>query len=121
MESSYRHITVERAGDVFCVRLARPRLDETAVLELADEWNALIDREGCRKLVLSLGPEDPECLYSVFLAKLVSLQRRLQEKGGALKLAEAGPHTLNIFEACRLKTFFDFIPDRAGAIEALSS
>ena|SRR5207302_4142788 len=120
MERPFRHLDVERQGEVYCVRLRQSRLDETALYEVWDEIYSLIDRDGCRKMVLSLGPEEPQCLYSVFLAKLVSLQRRLQVKGGVLKIADASPDTVGIFEACRLKELFDFAPDRASAVAALS-
>jgi anti-anti-sigma regulatory factor len=76
----------------------------------------LVEEDGCRKMVLTLGPPEPEFLYSIFLAKLVSLQRRLRERGGALKLTGVGPNTLRIFEACRLVPLFDFAPDQDAAV-----
>ena len=51
------------------------------MIQLADEVVDLIDG-GCRKLVFTLGPESLQCLYSVFLAKLVMFQRVLRERGG---------------------------------------
>ena len=116
-----RHLDVECHGDVFAIRLRELQLDEAGLDAVGQELNALIDVDGCRKMVLSLGPEDPECLYSVFLAKLVTIQRRLHEHGGTLKLADASPFTVGIFDACRLKELFDFVPDRASAIAALSA
>jgi anti-anti-sigma factor len=102
---------VERKGDVFCVRLRRRQLDETEVLALAGELTGLVEQGGCRKLALALGPEQPECLYSVFLAKLISLQRVLREHGGELALCYATPEVLSIFEACSLDRMFTFVPD----------
>ena len=72
-------------------------------------------------MVLVLGPPELEFLYSVFLAKLVSLQRRLRDVNGALKLAGAGSTTRGIFEACRLEALFDFADDEAAAIRAFAS
>jgi len=120
MESAYRHLDVEHLGDIYCIRLRRYRLDEPALHELGEEFKALVERDGCRKLILSLGPEHPECLFSLFLAKLVSLQRRMRERGGTLLIADAKPFTMGIFDACRLTSLFDFAPDRARAIEMLS-
>jgi hypothetical protein len=115
-----RHLVVEQQGEVFCVRLRHPRLDEAGIYEVGEEFNGLIERDGCRKMVLSLGPEEPECLYSVFLAQLVTLQRKLQEHGGALKIVDASAHTLNVFRACKLIDWFDFAADQAGAVAALA-
>ncbi len=116
MDACYRHIDVERDGDVFCVRLRPHRLDEAGVQELAQELSSLVLQHGCRKLALSLGPESPQCLYSVFLAKLVTLRRLMGEQGGALKICDANEHTLSVFEACKLRDHFEFCPDLASAI-----
>ena len=68
---------------------------------------------------MSLGPQDPECLYSVFLAKLVALQRRMKAKEGVLKLADVSPEARGIFAACHLEKIFDFVPTTASAVAAL--
>jgi hypothetical protein len=115
---AYRHIDVLRDGDIFCVRLQPHRYDETAVQELAQELSSLILQQGCRKLALSLGPEPPQCLFSVFLAKLVTLRRLMAEQGGQLKICDANEHTTGVFDACRLKEHFDFCPDTQTAVAA---
>ena len=82
MKRPYRHIDVERQKDVFCVRMRKRKLDETELHEFIDEVLSLIHDEGCRKMALSLGPGSPECLYSIFLAKLFTVRKRLIEAGG---------------------------------------
>jgi anti-anti-sigma factor len=111
-----RFTEVERRGDVFCVRLRRPRLDEPELGELAEELLGLVRNDGCRKLALSLGPRPPEFLYSIFLAKLISLQRALRERGGEIVLCHTGPEVRSIFEACCLDTLFPFLPDFDAAV-----
>ena len=88
MTRQYRLITVERKRDVFCVRLRRTRLEELEIQNLGDELLSLVNDEGCRKLALSLGPEPPDCLYSVFLAKLVALRNAMNRVGGQLDIVE---------------------------------
>ncbi len=119
-ERPYRHIVVERKKDVFCVRLRRHQMEETDILEMADELLSLINDQGCRKMVLSMGPKEVECLYSVFLAKLVMVRRQLAENGGALKISEASPETIGVFEACHLKDLFDFVPDQEAGVASLT-
>lgn len=116
MTRPYRHIHVERRGEAFCVRLHQTQLDEPAIYELASELRSLITNEGCRRLALSLGPESPECLYSVFLAKLITLQRILREQGGELVLCHARPAVRDIFAACCLDSLFLFLPDFEAAV-----
>ena len=121
MERPYKHLILERQGDVCCARLAAPRIPEDQLEELGGEFTQLVTEDGCRKLVLSLGPHSPECLYSVFLAKLVTLQRRLQSAGGAFKLADVSPEARDIFAACHLDKLFDFAPTTADAVTALQT
>ena len=119
MERPYRHLDVRREGDVFCARMRQHRLDENELQEMCGELLEML-QDGCRKLVLSLGPPDPEFLYSIFLAKLVSIQRRLRAVDGALKLANASSGTRSIFAACRLEPLFDFVGDEATGVRELS-
>jgi anti-anti-sigma factor len=120
MPSPYRHITVERQGDVCCVRFSTPQMGETDILEMADELSRLIREEGCRKMVLCLGPGELDCLYSVFLAKLVMVQRLLQEQGGRLVLSESSALTQEIFRACHLDQHFRFVPTLEAAVAELA-
>ncbi len=119
MSAPLRHLLVSHVGDVTCVKLKKYHLLEDEVLQMADEVTGLIDG-GCRKLVFSLGPESLHCLYSVFLAKLVMFQRLLRERGGSMLLCDATPEVRGVFEACRLHELFEFAPDRAGALAALT-
>lgn len=111
MTQTWRHIDVEARSDLCCVRLRHTRLDEKQIDEFANELVAAAAADSCRKLALSLGPTPPECLYSIFLGKLISVQRRLQEKGRRLFLCEAGPEVQSIFGACKLLDHFTFVAD----------
>src|SRR5438046_1149040 len=71
-------------GDVVCVRLEHTRLEETEIAQLGDEVLSLCREGGWRKLAMSLGPETPYCLYSVFLAKLVAIRNALGKLGGQM-------------------------------------
>ena len=112
---SYRLIRVDQQEDVYCVRLRHSRLEEIEIHQLGEELISLSTQQGCRKLALSLGPATPDCLYSVFLAKLVAVRNVLARAGGRLVLCEVGPITFNVFEACLLHREFVFAPDFAAA------
>ncbi len=116
MTRPYRFIDVERRGDVWCVRLRHPRLDEPSIYEATGELRNLVTGDGCRKMALSLGPESPECLYSVFLARLITLQRVLRENQGELILCHVQPDVRDIFGACALDPLFHFLPDFDAAM-----
>lgn len=116
MTQPYRYLLVERRADVFCVRLRSHRLLETEINEMTRELLDLAATPGCRGVALALGPKSPECLYSVFLAKLYWVQRVLGEQGAALSLCEVDPMVRAIFEACKLDDQFHFVRDFDEAV-----
>jgi hypothetical protein len=116
MSHGFRHIDVQLHGPVACVKLVKPRLDETEIYQLFGEVLQLAREKGCPRIALSLGPQTPDCMYSVFLAKLIGLQRRLGEMGGALKLCECTTQVIDILQACVLLDRFDLVPDHATAL-----
>jgi hypothetical protein len=120
MSDTYRQLAVEQVGDVWCLGLHRPRLGVGGLEELVADIDQFMAHTPCRNVVFSLGPEEPECLYSIFLAKLVTLQKRLRATGGALIIAQASEDVRKIFAACRLDDLFSFTPDRGDAIASLA-
>jgi hypothetical protein len=118
---SYKYIRVEAHGDVCCARLRQTRLEENDIYLLGAELTDLCENQGCRKLALSLGPEPPDCLYSVFLAKLVSLRNTLRRNDGQFILCEVSPAAYHIFEACLLHREFTFANDFAAARAAFEN
>jgi anti-anti-sigma factor len=120
MPRSYRQIAFEQRGEVWCVRLRSFRLEEQAVHQLAEELLDLATRHDNPKIALSLGPKAPQCLYSVFLAKLVMVQRHLHQREGGLVLCEVSPEVRSVFEACRLDQQFRFAKDFDEAIDLLT-
>jgi anti-anti-sigma regulatory factor len=113
--TSPRHILTTQVGDVTCVSLVKHRLAEQELNQMADEVIGLIDG-GCRKMVFSLGPGAVECLYSVFLSKLVMFQRVMREHGGTIKICDVTPEVREVFQACRLGDLFEFAPDQPAAL-----
>lgn len=114
---TYRLIHVERRDDVCCIRLQKTRLDESELLQLGDELLCLANGETGGRIALVLGPQPPDCLYSVFLAKLVSVRNAARRQGGELVLCSLGPLAYSVFEACLLHREFVFRPDTAEALD----
>jgi hypothetical protein len=121
MTIPWKHFDVEQRGGVACVRFKRFRIDESEISSLATELIALGTAPGCREVALSLGPRPPEFLYSVFLAKLMTVQRRLAENDCSLVLCEAGPEVQAIFQVCHLDEHFHFVSDFNAAVEMMAN
>jgi anti-sigma B factor antagonist len=119
MHRPYQTIDHDEKDGIFCVRIKSGTLHEEGLEDFSTELARLIDEGGCRKMVLCLGPGDLECLYSVFLAKLITLQRRLEAVAGTLALAEASTNTQEVFRVTGLDRHFRFFPSKATAIQAL--
>jgi anti-anti-sigma factor len=120
MDRPYRYLNVTRQDAIYLVRMLQHHHDETSLDDLGVELARLLDEEGCRNVVLSLGPDDPDFLYSVFLAKLLNLKRRLEQSGGTLVLAELSEHTRRVLRAAGLDRFFHSYDDQDAALKALA-
>jgi anti-anti-sigma factor len=116
MTRLHQHLDIDQRGNVCCVRLCHTRLDEPMIYELAGELRDLVESDVCTKIALSLGPDAPDCMYSIFLAKLITLQRLLRERQGELVLCHAQPMVRDIFRACGLDQLFEFVPDFDAAL-----
>ena len=119
MERPFNRITIEPHGNSLCVRLKSPMLDEDGMEEFSAEMARLLDEQDCHRLVLCLGPAEPDCLYSIFLAKLIHLKRRLEGAGGTLVLAQASDNVRHIFAASGLEKYFTFHADEKAALKEL--
>ena len=116
MMQTYRLIRVEVREQVFCVRLRETRLEELDIPEFGEEIVSLADNDGSRFLALSLGPQTPRCLFSVFLSRLVALRNAYRKQGGEMILCQVGPQTFGAFKGCHLDGKFIFLSDFDAAV-----
>lgn len=119
MDSAFRQIQVENRGSVYCVRLKHRRMNDADLVMLGDELAEIIQRERCQALVVGLGFDMLECVYSMFLGTLISTRRQLLDRGGQLHLCEVGPASLGVLKTCKLTELFEIHPDMESAIKAL--
>ena len=111
----YEHLTIETIGHVVHVRLRQARLVEDQLAVMIDELFDLGQNGPSPKVVFCLGPEPPLFLYSIFLARLVTLQRCCGKRHGSLVLCEVAPEVMRVFGACKLDEQFVFAKDLAEA------
>jgi len=120
MAFTFEQLDVDRHGSVFCVRMKKRRLTEADQLRFGEELAQLIAEDDCRRLALSLGDDQLDCLYSMFLGKLVATRRLILESGGHMHLAEVGPASLGVLRTCRLTDLFEIHADMDSAATALA-
>ena len=119
MDSAFRQIQVENRGSVYCVRLRHRRMNDADLVLLGDELAEIIQKEPCRALVVGLGFDMLECIYSMFLGTLISIRRLMLERGGQMHLCEVGPASLGVLKTCKLTELFEIHPDMDTAVKAL--
>jgi len=116
MDRPAHFIETAQQENAVSIHLKRSRLDESELSQLMDELFAVVDGNPGRNVILSLGPDEPIFLYSVFLAKLVRFQRRVKAANGRLKLADVSANILEIFQVCHLDDLFEIYPDMQSAL-----
>lgn len=113
--AEHEYIDARQHGAVILVHLMRPQLDESAVRAMSAEIESLLEREKCRKLIISLGRL--KCVYSVLIARLIILHKHMEQLGGKLVLCDVAPDAHQVLASCQLHDFFTIAYDEKTALE----
>ena len=81
---------------------------------MGEELYAVADRPDCLKLVLNFF--DVAFLSSAMLGKLVTVNKKMAEKNGVLRLCEMSPNVRQVFKLTCLDQILDIRETEAGAI-----
>src|SRR5229473_243917 len=112
-----RRLEVEDIGDVTVVNFTdRKILDEQNIQIIGEQLFSLVDELGRRKLLLNFG--NVEYLSSAALAKLITLNKKLQQVGGRLVLCNIDPQIYEVFEITKLNKLFDIQAEEQAALQA---
>jgi len=117
MAEASSHIRVVDVDGVKRVEFEdRKILDELSINEILTELVALVEAGDGIKLLLNF--ESVEHLSSAALGMLITLNKRVGEAGGQLRLSNISPQIFEVFKITRLNKLFE-IHDTAEA--AMSS
>jgi anti-sigma B factor antagonist len=115
--TKHEHIHVERLADTLVVHFHDSKIQaELAISTLGAELYTVVDRPDCRKLVLDLS--NVEFLSSAMLGKLLSVNRKMKDKGGTLRLCAVCPNVRLILKYTFLESILDIRDSQPGAVEA---
>lgn len=110
-----RRLEISEVGEVSVVRFKdRKILDETAIHEMGEELFALVEIDKRRSVLLNF--TGVEFLSSAALGKLITLDQKMKQAGGALKFSNIRPEIYEVFAITRLNKLFDIKDDEAGAL-----
>ncbi len=117
--TDYQRIDVSQAGDVTVVRFRdRKILDELSIQALAAELYGLVEQDNHGQLLLNF--EHVEFLSSAALGKLISLDKKVKNRQGRLKLANIRPDIYDVFLITKLDKLFDIRETETAALAAFA-
>lgn len=106
MEQPWAHLKIKRSDDVSVVEFAdRKILEELAIQEIEEELHQVVDSEPSIKLLLNFRNVDH--LSSAALGMLITLNKKVKEHNGELKLSDINRQIYEVFKITRLNRVFD--------------
>ena len=114
------YFTTRRVGDVLVVIFRQNQmLNAVTIEQVSAGLKELIDAADEEKFVVDFSQVD--YLSSSALGMLISLQRRVMQKKGQIRLSGIRQEIMEVFHITKLDTVFDIYKDAAAAVEAFRS
>ncbi len=111
-------LSVTKDDDVTIVVLTdRKILDEVNIMQIGEQLSALAVGAGKPRMVLDFG--NVAHMSSSALGVLITLNKRVRERKGELRLCNIQPAIYEIFVITRLNEIFQICPTRQEAIDSL--
>jgi anti-sigma B factor antagonist len=112
-------LRIKRIGDVTQVEfIDRNILDEANIQLIGEELTGLIDAGPKPKLLISFANVDH--LSSAALGTLITVNNRIRNAGGQLRLADIDPQIYEVFVITKLNKLFDIRENSAEALKSFS-
>jgi len=116
--TDYRYLELIKVRDVLLARFVDQKLaDEFAAERTAKELSALADRQDYRNLLLSFA--GVEHLPSELLGRLMSLNKRIRQRGGKLSVCQLCPGIREVFRWTMFDVLLDIRDTEADGAAAL--
>ena len=114
MVGQLRTLETEEIGDVTVIRWD----DQPQWPADGDRLFQLPEAPSGRRVLVNFGKVD--ALASIVLAKLMMVNKKLQNAGGSLAVCNVSPRVREVFEITRLNEFFEFHPSEEDALQVLA-
>ncbi len=112
-------MTVQTDGEVTIAEFSdRKILDEVSIMQIGDQLNALVVEAEKPKLIVDFA--SVAHMSSSALGVLITLHKRIREKGGELRLCNVEPGIYEVFVITRLNEIFTMCDSREEAMESLA-
>ena len=119
MRADSPRLKISTEGDVSIVELTdRKILDEVNIGQIGDQLNAIIGQSPKPKLLLDF---TAVChMSSSALGMLITVHKRIREKGGQLRMCNIAPAIYEVFAIMRLTNVFQICQSGDDALESFN-
>ena len=118
MAAGQRRIDIEDVGDVTVAKFTDKKiLDENNIQMIGNQLSGLVDDDGRRKIILDFS--NVEYLSSAALGKLITMNQKVRDVGGTLRLCSIRPDIFEVFAITRLNKVFDIRDDQQAALNGI--
>ena len=119
MSSTASRLRVAQVDGVTRIEFVdRNILDEANIQQIGNEINELIDAEPQPRLLISF--ENVDHLSSAALGTLITINNRVKEKNGQLRLADIDKQIYEVFVITKLNKLFEIHETSEQALASLS-
>lgn len=109
-------MTVEREGEIAKIQLLdRNILEEAAIQQIGEEIAGLIDQSTSPRLLINF--TNVEHLSSAALGTLITINNKVRQKAGQLRLCHIDPQIYEVFVITRLNKLFQIFENEQQALE----
>lgn len=116
MSTGQRRLDIEDVGGVTIAKFVDKKiLDEANIQAIGNNLFALIEEDGCRKIILDFSLV--EYLSSAALGKLITMDKKAKAAKSKLRLCCIRPEIYEVFEITRLNKIFDIKATQEEALE----
>lgn len=113
--AGYRRLQVTDVNDVCVVRFRDQKIiEDINIQEWGQELFHLVDAENRQKILLNFAGVD--FLSSAALGKLITLDKKVKARSGALKLCNIRPEIYEVFAITKLNRLFDIRDEESEAL-----
>ena len=119
MREDEPRLKVSAEGDATVVEFTDKKiLDEMSIMQIGEQLTELVAQADVPRIVVDFGTVVH--MSSSALGVLITLHKRVREKGGQLRLCNIQPTIYEIFMITRLNEIFDVHASRAEALAGLA-
>ena len=119
MPTKDSRLVVQEDGQVVRIEFVdRNILEEASIQQIGDEISAIIDQSPNPRLLISF--ENVEHLSSAALGTLITINNKIRQKGGQLRLSNIDPQIQEVFVITKLNKLFQIHESNEQALASFA-